>query len=120
MLFNFNSKTRFFFFNGPTDMRKGINSLYAVVKSSEMDSAFKGDAFIFISSNRKSMKVLRWLKDGFILYHKKLELGQYKLPLCTDNTSFFELKTKTFEEIIGDIHYRSVGNELREHAMLSM
>ena len=33
MLFNFNSKTRFFFFNGPTDMRKGINSLYAVVKS---------------------------------------------------------------------------------------
>ena len=39
-----------------------------------------GEVFIFLGKNRRCIKILYWEKDGFLLYHKKLEKGTYEAP----------------------------------------
>ncbi|MFI3264706.1 MAG: IS66 family insertion sequence element accessory protein TnpB [Rikenellaceae bacterium] len=82
IVFNLDSEVRYFCFCGGVDMRKGIRSLYGMVKSAEgcESSALSGDAFVFIGTTRKSVKILRWQREGFILYHKRLEVGTFNLP----------------------------------------
>jgi len=67
------------------DMRKGIYSLYQIVKSELMRNPLSGEVFIFLGKNRRCIKILHWEKDGFLLYHKKLERGAYEMP---QNASF--------------------------------
>lgn len=66
---------------GAVDMRKGIYSLYQLVKSQLKRDPLSGEVFIFLGKTRHSIKILLWDKDGFLLYHKKLEKGCYQRPL---------------------------------------
>ncbi|MGL5730306.1 MAG: IS66 family insertion sequence element accessory protein TnpB, partial [Bacteroidales bacterium] len=61
-------------------MRKGINGLYNVVKGEMELSPVSGDVFIFFSKTRKTVKLLKWDDDGFILYQKRLEDGSFEVP----------------------------------------
>ncbi len=103
-------------------MRKGIRSLYGVVKSAARCSgrALSGDAFIFIGTNRKSVKILRWQREGFILYHKRLEIGTFNLPRLSGDSSFVELSGADFERLVGSVNHRSCGSELKRKAMLTI
>lgn len=74
MIFDFSTTTRYYIYGESANMRKGIPTLYNLVKTCCALSALGGDAYVFISSSCKSIKILRWDKDGFILYHKRLEL----------------------------------------------
>lgn len=121
MLFDFEKNTQFFCYCNSVDMRKGIHSLYGLIKSSCGASvALNGNAYLFIGKNRRSIKVLMWHKDGFILYHKKLELGCYSLPKRSSGEVFFPLDLCDFERMINLTHYKSMGNELRKHIMLNL
>ncbi len=118
MIFNFTDSTRFYFFREPVDMRKGIHSLYHLVKITGKMDALSGNGFIFIGRSRKSLKVLRWQKEGFVLYNKKLELGCYSLPKQSGDASFFELESGIVDQIVNTIKHKSNSNELRLKAML--
>lgn len=101
-------------------MRKGIHSLYHLVKQESELSALSGDYFVFMGSNRKSIKILWWQTNGFCLYHKKLELGSYSVHKQIDKGVFVESDMRLLGELLSQIVYRSVGNELRTQAMLSV
>ena len=120
IVFNFSNEVRYFCFCGGVDMRKGIRSLYSMIKSAEgcSCSALSGDAFVFIGTTRKSIKILRWQREGFILYHKRLEIGTFNLPRLLGDSSFIELQTSDFERLIGSVNHRSCGGELKRKAML--
>ena len=120
MIFNFNETTRFYFFSEPVDMRKGIHSLYHLVKTIGNMDALNGDGFVFIGRTRKSLKVLRWQKEGFVLYNKKLELGCYSLPQQVGNAPFFEVESTIFDQIVNKIKHKSNSNELRLKAMVTL
>lgn len=120
MVFNFTDTTRFYCYSESVDMRKGIHSLYAIIKTSIEHNALNGDAYIFISSSRKSVKVIRWHNEGFILYHKKLELGLYILPRQSSNSSFFELESTSFDHLICSVKHKSVGDELKRAILLTL
>jgi hypothetical protein len=62
------------------DMRKGIYSLYQIVKSELKRNPHSGEVFIFLGKNRCCIKILHWENDGFLLYHKRLERGTYEMP----------------------------------------
>lgn len=53
-------------------MRKGISSLCGVVHGRMGWSVKNGDVFIFISSNRKLMKLLHAEDGGLVMYVKRL------------------------------------------------
>ena len=120
MIFNFTSNTRFYIFQDSVDMRKGIHSLYHIVQEAKEMNALSGDSFVFIGKNRKSIKILRWQKEGFVLYYKKLELGQYSLPSASGGESFFEAKTDIVDRLVNAIKHKSTSNELRTKAMISI
>jgi len=63
---------RVFARNRPTDLRKGYNSLYALVLNELGHDPLQGDMFLFINRTRTSAKVLLWDGTGLCIYGKKL------------------------------------------------
>ncbi|MCT4647118.1 MAG: IS66 family insertion sequence element accessory protein TnpB [Carboxylicivirga sp.] len=120
MIFNFCNTTRFYFYSEPVDMRKGIHSLYHLVKTSGKINALNGDGYVFVGRTRKSIKVLRWQKEGFVLYHKKLELGCYSLPQQLNEGAFFELERDILDQMVNSIKHKSSCNELRLKAQITL
>lgn len=62
---------------GPTDLRKGFDSLVAVVEQQLKLDALSGDCFLFVSKNRRSSKVLTWDGTGLCIYQKRLAHGRF-------------------------------------------
>ncbi|WP_430812228.1 MULTISPECIES: IS66 family insertion sequence element accessory protein TnpB [unclassified Carboxylicivirga] len=120
MIFNFTDHTCLYFFREPVDIRKGIHSLYHLVQTSGNMDALNGDGYVFIGRTRKSIKVLRWQKEGFVLYNKKLELGCYTLPQQLSEGAFFELERDILDQMVNAIKHKSSSNELRLKAQLTL
>lgn len=47
-----------------------------------------GDIFIFLSRRRTQVKLLRWERDDFAIYTKRLEEGTYELSINQDGSVF--------------------------------
>lgn len=120
MVFNFTDTTRFYLYRDPVDMRKGIHSLYHLVQGAKQLNALSGDSFVFIGRNRKSIKILRWQKEGFILYYKKLELGVYSLPHPVGDELFYEEKNDAIDCLVRVVKHRSSSNELRRNIIATL
>jgi transposase len=65
---------------GITDMRKQINGLSIMVEQSLSLDPFTGDLFVFCNRRRNMIKVLYWDKNGFCLWHKRLEEHRFQWP----------------------------------------
>ena len=90
------------------DMRKGIYSLYQLVKSDMGRNPLSGEVFLFLGKNRGMIKILHWQKDGFILYTKKLERGTFEVPHFNHDSGQYEMKWATFVLIMEGVRLRSV------------
>lgn len=64
----------------PTDMRKGFDTLAALVKEHLGRDPLSGDLFLFLSRGKDRLKAMVWEHDGFCLLYKRLEAGTYRLP----------------------------------------
>lgn len=80
--------SKYFLYRHPADMRKSFYSLASLVREQMQGDPLSGDIFIFLSRRRNQVKLLRWEKDGFAIYTKRLEEGTYELPLGQDGSSF--------------------------------
>ena len=72
---------RYYLYSQAADMRKGFDSLCALVRDELGKDPLNGDVFIFLNRRRNQVKLLQWDKDGFGLYWKRLEKGTYEHPL---------------------------------------
>jgi len=70
---------RIFLATEPTDMRKGHDGLFALVRDFGLD-AFSGHLFVFVSKRRNRLKILTWSAGGFVVLYKRLERGRFKMP----------------------------------------
>jgi hypothetical protein len=50
-----------------------------------------GEVFIFINSQRSSMKLLHWESGGLVIYHKRLEQGRFAVPEINPQTGSYSL-----------------------------
>ena len=65
---------------GSTDMRKAINGLSIMVEQAMDLNPFSGDLFVFCNRRRNIIKILYWDRNGFCLWHKRLEEDRFKWP----------------------------------------
>jgi transposase len=79
-MLNFNGIRRIFLARSATDMRRGIDSLSALVASQLGGDPYAGDCFVFVGRDRTRLKVLVWEAGGFWLCLKRLEAGSFPLP----------------------------------------
>lgn len=86
---------RIFFFQKPTDMRKGVESLSLLIEQSCAGELMTGAYFVFINRLKDRMKVLYWDNDGFAIWWKRLEKGSFRLlgidRALIDRREFFML-----------------------------
>lgn len=118
-MFGLDSGTRYFICQHPVNMRKGIDSLFSLVMSESSLSPMTGDVFVFFSRNRQSVKLLKWDRDGFLLYHKRLERGSFEMPRMNADTGYGELPWDTFSLIMSGVSLDSVCFRKRYRGLLS-
>jgi len=75
---------RIFVCTQPTDMRKGFDSLAAVVRDWLGGDPLSGHLFVFRSRRGDRVKLLWWDKDGLVQYYKRLEEGVFRFPAAGD------------------------------------
>lgn len=78
---------RVFAYTQPTDMRKGFDGLYGMVKTHLGQDPLSGDLFVFVARNRKRAKVLLWDGTGLCLYAKRLEKGKFAKLWAGEDTT---------------------------------
>ena len=92
----------------PTDMRKSIDGLAAVVRNGWQLDAFSGYLFVFPSRRGDRIKVLYWDRGGFVVYYKRLESGRFKLPLFDAKATVAELEATELSMLLDGIDTRAV------------
>ena len=65
---------------GATDMRKSIDGLSLLVSQRLKLDPFTGHLFGFCNRNRTIIKLLYWDRNGFCLWHKRLERHVFRWP----------------------------------------
>lgn len=90
-------------------MRKGFNGLSGLVRSGLGKDPLSGDVYIFFNKRCTQVKLLLWDRDGFSIYHKRLERGTYELPTNTST----EVRSDELMLILEGICLKSVQRRKR-------
>ncbi|MBV9018639.1 MAG: IS66 family insertion sequence element accessory protein TnpB [Alphaproteobacteria bacterium] len=72
---------------GPTDMRKGIDSLSVLVQELLRLDPFCGHLFAFRGRRGGLLKILYWDSQGFCLFAKRLEKGRFVWPITKEGVA---------------------------------
>lgn len=77
-MLTFASTTRIFAYVRPTDMRKGVAGLSAIVRGEFQADPTDGSLFLFINQRRDRMKLLHFVDDSFWIHYRLLEAGTFE------------------------------------------
>ncbi|WP_127585567.1 IS66 family insertion sequence element accessory protein TnpB [Paenibacillus koleovorans] len=71
---------------GPTDLRKSIDALAALVQEGFGLDPFAPSLFVFCNRQRDKLKLLLWDHNGFWLLYRRLERGTFQWPTSEEAT----------------------------------
>ena len=97
----------------PTDMRKGFDTLAALVRDFLGQDPLSGHLFLFVGRARDRLKILHWDAGGFILWYKRLEEGTFRLPKVVPGSASVELKASELAMLLDGIDLKSVKRSKR-------
>ena len=80
-----NSPVQVYLATGSTDMRKSINGLSILVAEQLDHDPLSGRLFCFCNRKRSIIKILYWDRNGFCLWHKRLEKDRFQWPQSEDD-----------------------------------
>ena len=100
--------SRIYLCTSPTDMRKGFDTLAALVKEFLAQDPLSGHLFLFVSRSKDRLKLLYWDTDGFALWHKRLEEGTFRLPRVSGEQASVELKASELAMLLEGIDLKSI------------
>jgi transposase len=77
MILGTSRAVRVFAFPRPTDLRKGYDGLFGLVKQGLARDPLNGELFLFVNRDRTGCKVLLWDGTGLCIFQKRLERGRF-------------------------------------------
>ena len=104
---------RVFMCTSPTDMRKGFDTLAALVRDGLGYDPLSGQLFLFVGRRRDRLKILYWDRDGFALWYKRLEQGTFRMPATKSDATSIELKASELAMLLEGIDLRSIRRRKR-------
>mgnify|MGYP000882391597 CR=1 FL=1 len=104
---------RVYLCTSPADMRKGFDSLAALVREHLKHDPLSGHLFLFVGRNRDRIKILYWDNDGLAVWYKRLEEGTFRLPSAKSSGSSVELKASELAMLLAGIDLTSVKRRKR-------
>ena len=79
-MFGLSPATRVYLAVGATDLRKGFEGLYGLLRDRLLCEPTSGHLFLFSNARRNRIKVLHWDGSGLWLCAKRLERGRFSWP----------------------------------------
>jgi transposase len=98
---------KIYLWSSPTDMRKGHDGLFALVRQCALDP-FTGHFFVFVSKQRNRLKILTWTEGGFVVLYKRLERGRFKVAKPTAGESTVHLDSSQLSMLLDGVDYSRV------------
>ena len=87
----------------PVDGRKAINGLSALIFENFQSQFMNGSIFVFYNQARDRIKCLFWDKNGFVLYHKRLERGKFHIK--PNQSSNIELSSDQLDWLLAGLDF---------------
>jgi transposase len=103
---------RVYLCTSPADMRRGFDTLAAMVRDYLGYDPLSGHLFLFVGRGKDRMKILYWDRDGFALWYKRLEEGTFRLPSKNTGKSV-ELKASELAMLLAGIDLTSIKRRKR-------
>ncbi len=75
IMFSLSESNVFMVFGSAVDLRKGIDPLSRIVRSSSMNPT-DGRVYVFMNRSRTRMKLLHWERGGYVIFYKRMEQGR--------------------------------------------
>lgn len=92
----------------PTDMRKSIDGLCGLAASVLAQDPTSGHLFAFVSRRRDRAKLLYFDGDGYALWHKRLEVGVFRLPPADADQACLTLSSADLMLLLSGVDLASV------------
>lgn len=99
--------------SAPADMRKGFDTLAALVREFLRHDPLSGHLFLFISRGKDRLKILHWENGGYWIWYKRLEEGTFRLPAVRTETASVELRASELAMLLEGIDLRSIKRSKR-------
>lgn len=105
---------KIFLYVPPADLRRGYDSLAAIVQGAMDQDPLSGSLFIFVNKRRNRIKALYWDTDGYAIWMKRLEQGTLEVPRVDDpQASSLKITASQLSLILEGIELSSVRRRLR-------
>lgn len=102
-MFGLGAATRIYLAPEATDMRKGFNGLYGLVRDHLLCDPMSGHVFLFSNAQRNRLKILFADSSGLWVCAKRLEKGRFHWPEPGDAQAKIVLSQEEFAMLIGGI-----------------
>src|SRR6266404_3650749 len=105
-VFGLGAATRIYLAVGATDMRKGFNGLFGLVRDRLQCEPLSGHMFLFCNGQRNRLKLVFWDGSGLWVCAKRLEKGKFRWPEVSGEQNKVQLSHEELALLLGGIDLR--------------
>ena len=105
-MFGLTTATRVFVAPGATDMRKGFNGLFGLVRDALQEDPLSGHLFLFANRDRTRIKILVWDGSGLWVCAKRLEQGRFAWPHAEEGDTRVTMRGEELTMLLSGIDLR--------------
>ena len=102
-MFGLGAATGIYVAVGSTDMRKGFEGLYGLVRDQLGLDPLSGHLCLFCNKGRNRLKVLYWDGSGLWICAKRLERGRFSWPSDSEQSARVMLSQEELSLLLGGI-----------------